>query len=611
MTVMPWEQESFDWLAAIRREPASKLLLVADRGAISYGELADYVLRLGAEFQIRGWQRGARILIASRDDRYVFTLAVAALVHGLVPAMADPEAPAPAARIFAEVSRPQGAVVDAAIAEIWQGTVPAGNNLWIIPVEMAGGGIHRRLLPAKRSAGSFFASLKAGSSVEGPPLASAGDPALVIFTSGSTARPKAVELGHGAIGTHVATLIGQFGLNDQSRMLNLLPWHHADGIIQGGLVALASGATLYRPLRFQLNNVQKILDTLYAERITHFTAVPTMLAIILRLADGLRDAFVDLDLKAIISTAGHLDAKLWDGFEERYGYALANVYGLTETVSGGLFCGPAPRPWRKHTLGKPSDCAVRIMLDETHEAATGEIGEIWLSGPNLMNGYFGDEAATGQVLCDGWLRTGDLASLDSDGFVHFNGRKKNVLISGGHTVQPEEITAVLKLHADVADAASLGMPHPELEEIPVSAVVLHVGAAASEAVLVEHCRAHLSPYKVPRRIAILSGLPYGPSGKVQLEVLRERISASAQGNVMTGDVSAQVFEIARNIFRARGPLTVHSSPENTFGWDSMGHLSFVFALEEHFAIHLAARDIIRLSDLGTAVQIVNSLRSHV
>lgn len=525
--------------------------------------------------------------------------------------MADPDAPAPAARILCDVSRPDGFVVDAAIADSW-GLSSSDSPVWIIPAEKGKtGGVYRKLLRKAADDVGFLTSLGAAVSSASPPLSPPSDPAFVFFTSGSTARPKAVALSHGAVGTHVATMANQFGLSTQSRILNLLPWHHVDGMIQGGLVALASGATLYRPLRFQLNNVQKILDTLYVERITHFTVVPTMLAIIMRLAEGLRDAFVDLELKAVISTAGHLEAKLWDSFEERYGQAIANVYGLTETVSGGIFCGPAPHPSRKHTLGKPADCAVKVMVDETREAVVGETGEIWLSGPNLMSGYFGDEASTAEVLRDGWLRTGDLAALDTEGFVHFSGRKKNVLISGGHTVQPEEITAALKLHPDVADAASLGLPHPELEEVPVSAVVLNPGSTATESILTEHCRAHLAAYKVPRRITVLPALPYGASGKVRLELLREQIVDTSRRGSASGDVSAQVFEIARSTFRTRNPLSLQSSPENTFGWDSMGHLSFVFALEEHFDIHLAARDIIRLSDLGTAIEIVNSLRGHV
>ncbi|MBI3675249.1 MAG: AMP-binding protein [Proteobacteria bacterium] len=609
MTMLP-EPESADWSAAIKRVPASKPLLVAERGTLLYGEFADHVARLGGAFEARGWKRGSRLMIASRDDRIVLAVVVAALVHGLVPVMADPDAPEPAATILREVSRPDAFVIDAMIAAAW-GLVPDG-TLWIIPAEQPRtGGVYRKLLRKSAEEGGFFSSLRGAAPGTPPSVPSAQEPALIIFTSGSTARPKAVELSHGAVGTHLQTLMKQFGLDDGSRLCNLLPFHHADGIIQGGLLALASGATLYRPLRFQLNNVQKVLDTLYAERITHFTVVPAMLAIILRLADGLRDAFADLELKAIISTAGHLEARVWDGFEQRYGYALANVYGLTETVCGAIFSGPPPRPARKHTLGKPSDCRIKIMADETREASPGETGEIWLAGPNLMSGYFADEAASAEVLRDGWLRTGDLAAIDADGFVQFSGRKKNVLVSGGHTIQPEEITAALKRHPDVVDAATLGLPHPELEEIPVSAVMLNPGSAANEVTLTEHCRAHLAPYKVPRRIALLSGLPYGPSGKVQLEVLRERIQNSAHGMKGEGDVSAQVFQIARDTFRARSPLSVHSSPENTFGWDSMGHLTFVFALEERFGIQISARDIIRLSDLGTAVEIVNSLRGHV
>ncbi len=392
-----------------------------------------------------------------------------------------------------------------------------------------------------------------------------------------------------------------------SRILNLLPWHHADGFIQGALVSLASGGTLHRPVQFRIPNIQRVVDTLYSERITHFVAVPTMLAIILRLADGLCDAFETPDLRMVISTAGHLEEELWRKFEARSKLKVVNVYGLTETVAGGLFSGPDEATRRVGSLGRPVDCLARIVDPQGREVGEGERGELWLSGANLMRGYLGDPEGTSAVLREGWLHTGDLVHRDREGFFHFAGRLKNVLVSGGHTVQPEEITTALKSHPGVAEAATIGMAHAELEEIAVSAVVPAAGAALDETALIEHCRLTLAAYKVPRRVVILRELPYGPSGKVQADALRAIIAGERQAGVADG-AADRVIEIARRSFKSQIELSPASAPETTRGWDSMAHLEFVMALEAAFGIHMSSQDIMNLTSLGAAIEIVETAR---
>lgn len=598
-----------NWIDVIARAPAKKPCLVAEHGTLSYGELLHYMRRIGGGFAARGWKQGQRIFIAAGDDRHLLCLAMAALASGLVPVIADPASPPPAAAVLREVADTPAAVVDAALAASW-GWCDGDPNLWLIRPEPAArtGALYRRLL--RRSSAppeGWFAELDGAS--DGP-LAwqPTGDaPAMVFFTSGTTARPKGVELGHDAIAAHVATLMRQFGHDDTSRILNLLPWHHVDGFIQGALVNLAAGATLYRPVPFRIANIQRIVDALYSDRITHFVAVPTMLAIILRLADGLRDAFDMPDLRMVVSTAGYLEENLWRNFEMRSKVKVVNVYGLTETVAGGLFSGPDEATRRVGTLGRPVDCLARIMDPEGQEAGEGESGEIWLSGVNLMRGYLGDPEGTNAVLREGWLHTGDLAYRDGEGFFHFTGRLKNVLISGGHTVQPEEITAALKSHPGVAEAATIGMAHAELEEVAVAAVVPAAGAVLDETMMIEHCRLNLAAYKVPRRVVILKALPYGPSGKVLADALRAIVAGERPAGA-AGDAADRVLEIARRSFKSQIELSPASAPETTPGWDSMAHLEFVMALEAAFAIRMSSQDIMKLTSLAAAIEIAEAAR---
>jgi long-chain acyl-CoA synthetase len=598
-----------NWIDVIARAPAKKPCLVAEHGTLSYGELLHFMRRIGGGFATRGWKQGQRVFVAAGDDRHLLCLALAALANGLVPVIADPASPPAAAAVLRQVADTPAAVLDAALAASW-GWSASDPNLWLIRPEPAArmGALYRRLLrrsPAPQE--GWFAELDG---VSDGPLAwqPTGDaPAMVFFTSGTTSRPKGVELGHHAIAAHVATLIRQFGYDGGARILNLLPWHHVDGFIQGALVSLASGGTLHRPVQFRISNIQRIIDTLYSDRITHFVAVPTMLAIILRLADGLRDAFDTPDLRMVISTAGHLEEALWREFEARSKLKVVNVYGLTETVAGGLFSGPDEATRRVGTLGRPVDCLARIMDPQGREAGEGERGELWLSGVNLMRGYLGDPEGTSAVLGEGWLHTGDLAYRDGEGFFHFTGRLKNVLISGGHTVQPEEITAALKSHPGVAEAATIGMAHAELEEVAASAVVPAAGAVLDEAMMIEHCRLNLAAYKIPRSVVILKQLPYGPSGKVLADALRA-IIAGERPAVGAGDAADRVLEIARRSFKSQIELSPASAPETTPGWDSMGHLEFVMALEAAFAIRMSSQDIMKLTSLAAAIEIAEAAR---
>ena len=311
----------------------------------------------------------------------------------------------------------------------------------------------------------------------------------------------------------------------------------------------------------------------------------------------------------VISTAGYLDENLWRSFEARARVRVVNVYGLTETVAGSLFCGPDDATRRIGTLGRPVDCRARIVGPEGRDLADGETGELLLAGENLMRGYLGEPEATAAVLKDGWLHTGDRVRRDSDGFFHFVGRLKNVLVSGGHTIQTEEITAALKLHPAVSQAVTIGMAHAELEEVAVAAVVPLAGASVDEEALIEHCRAHLAPYKVPRRIVILQHLPYGPSGKVRADDLRALI-AKGQAEASSKGMDDRVLEIARRCFHSRTELSAESAPETTPGWDSMAHLEFVIALEAAFEIRMSSQDIMNMTSLGAAVAIVEGARGH-
>lgn len=284
---------------------------------------------------------------------------------------------------------------------------------------------------------------------------------------------------------------------------------------------------------------------------------------------------------------------------------VSNVYGLSETVTGGLFSGPGISH-RIGTAGMPVDCEAMVIREDGSAAGDGESGELLLRGENLMTGYFDDEEATRQALIDGWLHTGDIAVREKDGFFRIAGRKKNIIISGGLNIQPEEVTEALKSHPDVIEAVTFGVEDEIWGEQAVSCVAFYANAGATETDLVAFCRARLAHHKVPQRIHIFPELPKGPSGKVIIPQARQMALEAGSGKTSTGQgLRAKVIGAAAASFKTdASEITSYSRPQEIAGWDSLAHLQFIVALEEAFSIRLEPADIVRISSIADAERIV-------
>ena len=254
--------------------------------------------------------------------------------------------------------------------------------------------------------------------------------AYIIFTSGTTAETKGVSITHFSLAAHLATLKEVYNLEAGSKIFNQLLLSHADGCIQGPLLAAYVGCEWHRPFRFSIEKIPSILDYCYAKNISHVFMVPAMLNMMVQFAETYEDSFSYPEFKALISVSAHLEAPLWDKFEAIFKIPVNNIYGLTETVAGSLFCGPLKETYKKYTAGKPVDCEVRIIDNSGENVKDDESGELLLKGPHIMKSYWANDKSTSEAFKDGWFYTGDLASKDADGFITIRGRKKNLIISG-------------------------------------------------------------------------------------------------------------------------------------------------------------------------------------
>ncbi len=349
------------------------------------------------------------------------------------------------------------------------------------------------------------------------------DTALILYTSGTTGRPKGVELSHASLLWNARAVAAGF-MPDGPRTvaLGVLPLFHSFGhtVIQHA-VLLAGGTSVLLP-RF---TPAAAVEAMHHHVVTFLAAVPVMYLSLLRYVDEL-GVPVSVSLRHCISGAAPMPTEVMRAFEARFGVAVLEGYGLSETspVASQNRIG---RPRKPGSIGIPLDGVEFRLVDDGGQVLgeCGVPGEIEIRGPLLMKGYWNQPRATAEALHDGWLRTGDIATRDEDGDYFIVDRKKDLILRGGFNVSPREVEEVLLGHPAVADAAVVGVADHRLDEEVVAVVVLGPGAELSPEALIAHCRGRLAPYKVPRRVLLAPMLPRGPSGKLLRRMIRDRFTS--------------------------------------------------------------------------------------
>ncbi|MFF3608968.1 long-chain fatty acid--CoA ligase [Streptomyces sp. NPDC002463] len=334
------------------------------------------------------------------------------------------------------------------------------------------------------------------------------DMAVLLYTSGTTGRPKGAVLSHAGLrhNTEVNTVHIQ-QMTPEDVVVGCLPLFHIFGQICTMSAAVRSGASLVLIPRF---DPAAVLAAIARERATVFEGVPTMYAALLQHPS---DADVST-LRMCISGGASLPVEILHGFERRFGCPVLEGFGMSETSPVVTFNHP-DRPRKAGSIGTPiRDVEVRLLDEKGQDVAPGEIGELAVRGPNVMKGYWNRPEETEAALPDGWLRTGDLARSDEDGYLYIVDRKKDMIIRGGYNVYPREIEEVLHEHPAVALAAVIGVPHAELGEEVAAAIVLRPGVQALPDELREYVKDRVAAYKYPRRVWLVDALPLGPSGKI-------------------------------------------------------------------------------------------------
>jgi long-chain acyl-CoA synthetase len=332
---------------------------------------------------------------------------------------------------------------------------------------------------------------------------SADDTAVILYTSGTTGKPKGAELTHANLRRNVEIAAGLFDLGADAVTLGALPLFHSFGQTCGLNATISGGGLLTLIPRF---DPVKALEIIQRDKVTVFEGVPTMYAAILNVPNA--GDYDTSSLKICVSGGAALPVEVLRGFEEKFNCKVLEGYGLSETSPVASFNHP-DRERKPGSIGTPIDGVEMKLADESNG-----VGEIAIRGHNVMKGYWRNPEATKEVMRDGWFHTGDMAQVDEDGYYFIVDRKKDMIIRGGYNVYPREVEEVLYEHPAVREAAVVGVPHSELGEEIGAAVALKEGAKADAEELQAFVKEQVAAYKYPRRIWFVDELPKGPTGKI-------------------------------------------------------------------------------------------------
>jgi len=498
-------------LADAAARHAARPYLIFEGRAVTYAETARHVAAAAGLLADQGVAPGDRIMVLLGNVPSCLYTIFGAWLLGAPAVPVNPEQTAREISYLLEHAAPRLVVTGAAHADRHAATLgAAGIAVAHVADEPPAGG-----LPADRSRTPPAAAT-------GPATTAAGSAtaALIIYTSGSSGRPKGVVLTQGNVLANAASVAQWYSFSPADRLLTVLPLSFINPIIISSLAPLLAGASTALSREFGPFGLARFWQLVDEHDVNILSAVPTIYGGLLRL-DSPRGREAGRKVRLALCGGAAPAPGLVRAFGERYGCPPADNYGLTETTCWATMSPPDPARRRPGSAGIAVDCEARVIDDRGHPLPPGARGEVVIRGANVTPGYWRDQHLTAERLGDGWLHTGDVGSMDSDGFVYIHGRRDDMVIRRGVNIYPREVDDVLLEHPQVAEARTIGVPSELDGQELVSYVTVQDAAAVSAQDLMNHCRSRLSHPRWPREVRIVDHLPTTPSGKVATRLLRE------------------------------------------------------------------------------------------
>ncbi|MFL6206642.1 MAG: acyl-CoA synthetase [Acidimicrobiales bacterium] len=482
-----------------------KAITLFEGEAITYAEMAERSAALAAGLAERGVRRGDVVALLSYSCPEMIETVFAANHLGAIAMPINWRLAAPEVRYILEHSGARALVCD--------------RDLLALADEATKGieGTIVRAAIAPTAPDGWVALADVRSRPIDAVAVAADDVHRLMYTSGTTGRPKGVMLTHANLAWKNLAHLVEFGFTSADLGLACGPLYHVGALDLTTTTLIAAGATVIVHRTF---DAAAVVDELERSRVTTVWLAPAMVNAIMALPDVERR---DLSsVRVIINGGEKMPIPLIERIQRTFPSAwFADAYGLTETVSGDTFLDRDSIVTKLGSVGRP---CLHLELDIWDDAGRplppGERGEIVLRGPKVFKGYWRDEDATARAFAGGWFHTGDVGVVDDDGYLFIVDRLKDMIVSGGENIASSEVERVLYEHDAVLEAAVVGRPDERWGEVPVAYVVLRDGSSATEEELLERCRRDLAKFKVPKDLSFIDALPRNPSGKVLKRELR-------------------------------------------------------------------------------------------
>jgi oxalate---CoA ligase len=482
---------------------------------ITYRGLDDLSQSVVAQLQEFGLKRGDTVALVS-DNSLEFVLGLLAIVSlgarvaPLSPALSLPELRTRILQLSAIALLAPRHLTDKLKSAY---ALLDGTHAWILDVQGTGDSARVSVENVGAPSDDLRTAVQAQAPIESQ------DVALLMFTRGTTGPPKLVPLTHGNVIASIRNISAGYHLSPEDTTLVVMPLFHGHGLIAGLLSTLASGGTAYLPSTGMFSAHLFWADVVRIGA-TWYTAAPTVHRILLSRAAKEYPASSGVALRFIRSCSAPLDDELARSVAAAFHAPVISAYDMTE-ASHQVSSDPLPvnGSGELSAVGLATGVRIRAIGDNDIDVAPGSVGELWIKGPTVTTGYLNDPPANSASFAEGWFRTGDLGSIDADGYIFLRGRVKEMINRAGEKISPCDVDATLLSNPKVLEAASFGEFDDAYADGVEAAVSLHPGMEASEAELREYCRERLSAFEVPERIYIVRNFPRTPKGLIDRQAL--------------------------------------------------------------------------------------------
>lgn len=496
-------------LAEISRATPMQEAIVYEKTRITYAQLNQEVSRLAAGLKETGIRAGDKVLLALNNSPEFIISYYAILRLGAIVIPINPQFTVNEIRVIVKDAPPSAVIAEKELMEALTqlvGEMDSCKKVILTTTEA----IQHPFAP-------FAGVLAAGRDPVPDSVSSRDDVAVILYTAGTTGRPKGAMLTHYNLYSNAHTLSRLCNMTPRDRALLVAPAYHAGAQTCVMNNAIVSGSTLI--VHPKWSGPEAVLRTIQEEKVTFMFGSPTMYSLIVNYPKT--EQFDTSSWRIAYTGAAPLPREVFHLFEKKFGFQITEGYGLSE-ASPVVTSNPPDGPKKVGSVGKPiPGVEVKIFDYEDKEVPRGQIGEVVVRGPNVMKGYYNRDEETKWVMRNGWLHTGDLGYIDQDGFLFIVDRKKDVIIRGGININPREIEEVLSAHPKVFDVAVLGIPDAVMGEEVMALILLRSDVEADPEEFREFCQGKLAKYKIPRYFRFVDNLPKTASGKLMRKKLRE------------------------------------------------------------------------------------------